>query len=159
MDMRSNKPAPILKSEIPDSAIAKFHSKFTQKESCECWEWIAAKGRHGYGHFSFAGKTRQSHRVAFAIYFGSVPDLLVCHKCDNPSCVNPDHLFLGTDKDNLNDSYSKRRRSVKISPEAWNRIIEQIQSGRSHREVADEFGVTHQAITYIKKAKLGKEQP
>lgn len=75
-----------------------------------CWSWVAAKTRGGYGHFGVARKLFLAHRVAWTIANGPIPaGLLVCHRCDNPSCVNHSHLFLGTNLDNCQDKESKGR--------------------------------------------------
>jgi len=75
-----------------------------------CWIWIAAKDGRGYGFFTYHGKQIRSHRVSWIFKYGDIPDNLhVLHHCDNPSCVNPDHLFLGTRKDNMQDMIRKKR--------------------------------------------------
>jgi len=82
------------------------------KKSSGCWEWEAGCHKHGlpYGKFYTNGKTMVAHRVAYELTYGPVPDgLFVCHKCDNPRCVRPDHLFLGTPKDNTRDRDLKGR--------------------------------------------------
>lgn len=75
-----------------------------------CWEWIGSKDKRGYGSFGLNGKTTSAHRVSWLIHFGEIPNrMFVCHHCDNPSCVNPSHLFLGTQKDNIQDMIKKKR--------------------------------------------------
>ena len=78
----------------------------------DCWEWKAVKLK-GYGQFWFKDKMALAHRVSWELSFGPIPNgLNVLHKCDNPSCVNPAHLFLGTPKDNAQDSLKKGRRFI-----------------------------------------------
>lgn len=79
-----------------------------------CWEWTGARGRAGYGYFSIKDRRFFAHRLAFALVNGPIPPgLFVCHRCDNPPCCRPDHLFLGTTRDNVVDAMRKgRRRSV-----------------------------------------------
>lgn len=78
-----------------------------------CWDWKASKFRSGYARFAMPPPTRHSvvaHRVSYELYKGPIPDgLLVCHTCDNPACTNPDHLFLGTHSDNVQDMLRKGR--------------------------------------------------
>jgi hypothetical protein len=81
----------------------------------ECWEWNGGKSKFGYGRFfilfGLTEKTYYSHRIAYELYTNQlVPEgLCVCHKCDNPSCVNPKHLFIGTTQDNTKDKINKGR--------------------------------------------------
>jgi hypothetical protein len=83
-----------------------FLKKFIQGNSDECWEWLGTKINSGYGKFLLG----LAHRFAYEYFVGPIPEgLCVLHKCDNPGCVNPNHLFLGTHKDNTQDMYKKGR--------------------------------------------------
>ena len=91
--------------------IKRFWSKVDKTSNPNgCWEWTASITR-GYGRFSLThSKPIQAHRYSWIIHFGNIPDnLCVLHKCDNQLCVNPDHLFLGTHKDNTQDMIKKQR--------------------------------------------------
>jgi hypothetical protein len=77
-----------------------------------CWEWRGRRNRDGYGMICRLGRQDLVHRVFYRERVGSIPEgLYVCHRCDNPPCVNPEHLFLGTHRDNMNDMEAKGRRS------------------------------------------------
>lgn len=83
-----------------------------------CWEWLGSKNKNGYGTMKIDSKMYFSHRLSYEIYNNTkIPDgMLVCHKCDNPSCVNPEHLFIGTHKDNFDDMCNKGRQKIIAPP-------------------------------------------
>ena len=88
----------------------RFWSKVDIKGPDDCWEWQASKKQTGYGAFSFNGKNWGAHRFSYFLEHGEFDQTLdVCHTCDNPPCVNPKHLWLGTASDNLSDMGRKGR--------------------------------------------------
>jgi hypothetical protein len=130
---------------------ARFWSKVARGGAGECWPWIACKTEKGYGHFRFRGKIIRSHRVAYALSAGAISNEIdVLHRCDNPSCCNPSHLFLGTHTDNMRDKVSKGRSNnpsrehhpmAKLSPESVDDI--RILFGHmSQRKAAKQFGIS-----------------
>jgi hypothetical protein len=117
-DASNTKPKPICGNKLcvsPDhllfGEIERFWSKVRKIEG-GCWEWIGGKNDEGYGKFNLNrnGGTVNAHRYSYQLNIGPIPKgMLVCHHCDNPSCVNPKHLFLGTAEDNAWDKENKNR--------------------------------------------------
>src|SRR5438105_14274401 len=97
---------------IISNPIEYFSTKFQVSGLKNCWTWKAGKDNHDYGMFKtkLFQKERRAHRIMWLFEHGSIPEEMhVLHKCDNPPCVNPNHLFLGTDRDNANDRVKKSR--------------------------------------------------
>lgn len=130
----------------------RFWSRVEKRGSC--WIWTGAKNPRGYGHFGRNGRTIYAHRYVYELAHGSIPPgLYVCHVCDVPSCVNPEHLFAGTPAENLADCSRKGRKGgngsgiTKLS-EADVRAI--FNSTGTHAEVARRYGVSHTTIYRIR---------
>src|SRR5215217_6716850 len=88
---------------------ARFQSHYRVGSADECWPWLSSTSAAGYGRFLLDGKARIASRVAYMMAFGDPGQTHVLHRCDNPACVNPSHLFLGTHKDNMGDRNKKGR--------------------------------------------------
>ena len=124
----------------------RFWAKVDKTDTC--WVWVGATFREsGYGQIAVGPKKRRANRVAWELTYGEIPKgMLVCHKCDNPSCVRPDHLFLGTHRDNCNDMMSKQRCDRVLSWDLAKEIRERYAKGEKQNALAKELGVSPAAI-------------
>lgn len=94
--------------------LTRFYQGFSEGPPGECWNWTKSVDSSGYGQVKHLGKILKAHRISYEVHVGKIPDgLCVLHKCDNPSCVNPNHLRVGTKLDNTRDMISKGRARFK----------------------------------------------
>lgn len=137
----------------------RFWAKVDRRGSDECWEWKAARDENGYGRFGVAeGDVRLPHRISYELSEGPIPKgLCVLHDCDNPPCVNPSHLHLGTRSDNHREMVERERLShgedhpdSELTESEVVEIRERyVSEGVTQQELADEYGVIRQAVGRI----------
>lgn len=132
-----------------------------------CWEWRGADKQNGYGHWNNGERSVPAHRAAYEMFVGETrPGLDVYHSCDNRACVNPDHLFLGTRKDNMQDAKRKGRisrgekhamalrtgryrRHAKLTDTRVRAIVARVKSGHVKSQIARDYGVTPGTVNAI----------
>lgn len=127
---------------------------FVKKQPNGCWEWTGPKNVYGYGRICFNSKSFMAHRVSYEIFKGKLGRLNACHTCDNPICVNPDHLFAGNQKQNMADCRSKNRihhgertGGSKLTADVVSKIIAAGQSKKySHSEIAEMFSISRSHV-------------
>ncbi|MHB0992643.1 MAG: HNH endonuclease signature motif containing protein [Burkholderiales bacterium] len=146
----------------------RFWKKVIKSENC--WEWVGNKNNKGYGQLSKGGRLGNAlaHRVSYEIHNGKIPGgLFVLHKCDNPGCVRPDHLFLGTNSDNMQDMLKKGRfkskslkgekcKFSKLNESQVMEIKNRLLHGDKARLIARAYGVSDCCISGIKCGKTWK---
>jgi hypothetical protein len=144
------------------NAIERFMDKVQPVPICGCWIWEGyTTPKMGYGMFWLNGSMRMSHRVSYEFFNGPIHgDLQVCHRCDVPACVNPNHLWLGTNDDNVQDKMSKGR-AGKLLGEKHPRskvnetIVRLIRtSSDSSTALASQFGLDRSTVKYIRSGRL-----
>ena len=124
-----------------------------------CWEWNLSLSGSGYGHAHENRKTKRAHRMSYEIFIGDIPEgMCVCHKCDNTKCINPDHLFLGTHQDNMDDMVIKNRHLNRVRSQYGNKrraikVIADFKEYQSYRDAGIALGISDNGVR--KRIKLG----
>lgn len=155
---------------FPPSKLVRFSSRIRASialDQAGCWLWTKSKARNGYGSFALGGgSSARAHRISYLVFRGPIPDGMdVCHRCDVRSCVNPDHLFLGTRSENLIDASKKGRLSrihqkrgsqhpsAKLCEADVLLIRRRLDSGHSRMLIARDYGVSDVLIGLIARRK------
>lgn len=143
---------------ISQKHIDRFWSKVNIGKESDCWEWHAAVSHNGYGQCTVDGESIRAHRFSYILAHGDIPaGMNVCRKCDNPRCVNPAHLWVGTQADNIRDRQRKGR-SKNIGRAGRNALaatqVAEIRNrfvagGVSYAALAREYGVSRSTTRRI----------
>ena len=114
MTTTTPQPAQLVPDQPPlgntKTAEQRFWERVKRGGPDDCWEWTGSLDKNGYGQFRNGNASRQAHRYSYELHVGPLGDLLACHSCDNRKCVNPAHIFPGTQRDNIRDMVAKGRR-------------------------------------------------
>ena len=155
-----------------DSWVERFQDKITIEAPGECWLWTGCRDIKGYGQFWLDGKVIKAHRAAWMLEHGTIPPgQCVCHACDCPTCVNPSHLWLGTNAENAHDRDQKKRRPpprgtsngrAKVTEKEVSEIRNLYKTGQyTQKQLGKCFGLSEQATGHIIRRRrwawLGKE--
>lgn len=142
-------------------------ARTTKDTETGCWLWTGAQcgsgatNRHGYGQTWFNGRLCKTHRLAYELTHGAISrGLHVLHRCDNPPCINPEHLYLGTHQQNMRDRDARHRRTpargerhgrAKLTEQDVTEIRRLLQSGHTQTSIAPKFGVSQRTISFIER--------
>jgi hypothetical protein len=138
----------------------RFWEKVDKRGEDECWEWLGCRNNTGYGNIGTGGHTSLAHRTSWELAHGDIPQgMFVCHRCDNPPCVNPAHLFLATHRENMADMKRKGRQPrvygeycgrSKLTTEQVRDILARYVPGITNQStLAKEYGVSRHTVNQI----------
>jgi hypothetical protein len=153
------------------TTIAQNFDANWKEDTNGCWIWQRARNNQGYGVLGLKGKIVLAHRFSYEKFKEHIPDgFLVCHQCDNPACVNPDHLWLGTDKDNQQDGLRKGRGrrgihrgeqnvTAKLTDRDVLTIRRRYAEGEIQEDIANDYGLHKTNVQCICSYKTWKHLP
>jgi hypothetical protein len=146
------------KEEIKEALREVYERYVTKKDGCWGWKGAKKSKKHPYGWVYFRERAIGAHRASYELHIGEIPKgMYVLHRCDNPECSNPEHLFLGTYLDNKRDQIEKGRSSVeKLNVEKVRTIRQMLKDGILHKMIAKEFGVSMTTVWCIEIEKTWK---
>lgn len=161
--MSNTEPQALDRSAFSETAIRLFHSKVKVDAVTECWPWLGMPSPKGYGTFKLH-KAYRAHRVALCLTGVSIPKgMQVCHRCDNPICCNPAHLFVGTNQDNRNDCVQKGRQQhgerhccAKLTVEDVRFIRQPVKNGKGTTALGRIYNVNEATIRDVVTQKTWK---
>lgn len=137
--------------------LERFESKFTRGNEEDCWEWNATRNKNNYGYIAIDRIPKLAHRVAYQLYIEEIPEgVCVLHRCDNPACVNPRHLFLGTLSDNTKDCIEKGRGNRPVGEKHYKAlltvkdVLDIRSSTLSVKELAQRYNVRPNTIYHVR---------
>ena len=147
--------------EVSSDWVDRFNAKWKLNKANGCWEWFGAVADKGYGEIKIPKTRRQipAHRLSYLIHRGEIPEgKCVLHRCDNPPCVNPEHLFVGTKLDNARDKVAKNRHCYgerhgghKLTEAKARKILELLETGLSQMKIGEMMGVGQMQVSRIKR--------
>lgn len=137
--------------------VKRFWSKVVIGKDDECWEWLGSVDAQGRARFSIYKIPVNAARVMYQLTIGDIPEgLCVLHTCDNRGCINPYHLYAGTNQDNVNDRNRKGRQAkgeksgvAKLTEDIVREIVVLLKEGKTYKEIADRFNTTDERVHYI----------
>jgi HNH endonuclease len=141
--------------------IERFWERAMPVPECGCWLWIGRYDKDGYGYINVNKKRLKAHRFSYEQFVSPIPGKMsVLHKCDMPECVNPEHLFLGTQKENMCDMTIKNRRvrgekigNSKLKEADVFEILSALDHGESQYAIASRYGINQSHVSDIKNGK------
>ncbi len=162
----SNHPRPINAGAFSDDTLHRFHAKYQRRGDHECWFWASNKQLNGYGTFTVGNRPVKAHRIAYELAYGLIPDgMSILHRCDQPDCVNPAHLFVGDHTANMRDAANKRRLSVprpnkqRLTDAQCDEIVALVAAGAKQLDVARDFGVSRTLVSLLANGKRRQLRP